>query len=176
MDSTPRIEKTVTLKAPQSRVWRALTDFREFGQWFGLELAGPFVEGRPVAATFNQPCDEAAIGAMQQRLGLSPAPIRQPPPGFTFCTVERIRPESDFSFRWIPFGIEAGIDPATEPTTLVEFHLEPVEGGTRLVIVESGFERVPPARRRRAFLMNDAGWAVQAGNIQRQVEAHAESD
>jgi uncharacterized protein YndB with AHSA1/START domain len=84
--------------------------------------------------------------------------------------VERIDPERHFSFRWIPYGIDAECDPEKEPTTLVEFRLEPVPGGTRLVIAESGFERVPPHRRERAFRMNDGGWTAQAENIKQHVE------
>ena len=40
------IEKRIELKAPVSRVWRALTDHREFGEWFRVGLDGPFSEGR----------------------------------------------------------------------------------------------------------------------------------
>ena len=87
-----------------------------------------------------------------------------------FCTAERIEPEHLFSFRWIPYGIDAEADPRNEPTTLVEFRLEEVPEGTRLTIVESGFERVPAHRRERAFRMNEGGWAAQAENVQKHVE------
>ena len=170
MEADMRIDKSVTLQAPLSRVWRAITDAHEFGQWFGVQLSGPFVEGHPVAATFEQTFDEAAIQEHQRQLGLPPSKIRVPGENFTFCTVERIEPERYFSFRWIPYGIDAEIDPHNEPTTLVEFRLEPVAGGTRLTIVESGFEHVPLHRRQRAFLMNDGGWAAQAENVRRHVE------
>ena len=40
------IEKRIALKAPISRVWRALTDYREFGEWFRVKLDGPFVPGQ----------------------------------------------------------------------------------------------------------------------------------
>ncbi|HEX3456955.1 MAG TPA: SRPBCC family protein [Candidatus Baltobacteraceae bacterium] len=87
-----------------------------------------------------------------------------------FCTVERIEPQRYFSFRWIPYGIDADVDPNDEPTTLVEFHLEQIGGGTQLTIVESGFDRVPARRRERAFRMNDSGWTAQAENIRKYVE------
>ena len=89
---------------------------------------------------------------------------------FGVCTVERIEPERYFSFRWIPYGIDAEADPAREPTTLVEFFLKEVPEGTLLTIVESGFDRVPPHRRERAFRMNESGWAAQSENIKRYVE------
>ena len=43
--STDRIEKTIVLHAPRSKVWRALTDYQEFGQWFGVILESPFQLG-----------------------------------------------------------------------------------------------------------------------------------
>ena len=171
MKSTTRIEKKVILKAPVSRVWRAIADAREFGLWFGVELDGPFVEGKAIMGKFNHEFDEAAILEYQRQLGLPPSRIRVPEKNMTFCTVERIEPEQYFSFRWIPYGIDAEIDPENEPTTLVEFRLEPTADGTQLTIVESGFERVPAHRLERAFLMNDAGWSAQAENVKRYVES-----
>jgi uncharacterized protein YndB with AHSA1/START domain len=87
-----------------------------------------------------------------------------------FCTVERIEPQSYFSFRWIPYGIDADVDPDAEPTTLVEFFLQATPDGTLLRIVESGFERIPEHRRERAFRMNEGGWATQAENIRKHAE------
>jgi len=89
-----------------------------------------------------------------------------------FCTVEQVEPNRYLSFRWIPYGIDAAVDPASEPTTLVEFHLEETDGATLLTIVESGFDKVPAHRRERAFLMNDAGWTEQAKNLQAHVEGN----
>ncbi len=163
-----RIEKVVTLNAPVSRVWRAVADSAEFGRWFGVTLGGPFVEGRALRGTFTGELPVDAIASQQRALGLPPSPVRTPPA--VFCTVERVEPERALAFRWIPYGIDAAVDPAHEPTTLVEFRLEAVPEGTRLTITESGFDKVPEHRRRRAFLMNDAGWAEQAKNIARHVE------
>ncbi|NML34365.1 SRPBCC family protein [Paraburkholderia antibiotica] len=170
MNSITHIEKTVTLKAPVSRVWRAMTDAREFGSWFGIELAGEFVEGEAISGSFPHEFDEAAILEFQRKLGLSPTRIRVPAKPLVFCTVERIEPERYFSFRWIPYGIDIEADPDNEPTTRVEFKLEAVADGTLLTIVESGFEHVPVHRRQRAFMMNDAGWSAQAANVKRYVE------
>lgn len=171
MGSSDKIEKQVTLRAPVSRVWRALTDAREFEAWFGLRLQGTFAEGKPIAGVFDTRLDEAAIMAHQKNMGLAPSRVKMPAPGSTFCTVERMEPETFFSFRWIPYGVDAEIDPAGEPTTLVEFRLEPVPDGTRLTITESGFDRVPLHRRERAFRMNEGGWAAQAENIRKHVES-----
>lgn len=172
-----RIEKSVTLKAPQARVWRALTDAKEFSQWFGIELDGPFVVGKPVYGVFPGGDDvpeemRAAIASEEKRLGLSPGKVKMPPKDAVFCVVERMEPEHTFAFRWLPYGIDATItDHAKEPMTLVEFHLEARgPSSTHLRIVESGFDRVPAHRRERAFKMNDGGWAAQSQNLAKHVE------
>jgi uncharacterized protein YndB with AHSA1/START domain len=170
MTSTDRIEKQVTLRAPVSRVWRAIADAEEFGRWFGFTLEGDFAPGRRMKGTFDGQLDEAAIIGYQKSLGLSPSKVRLPERNAVFCTVERIEPERYFSFRWIPYGIDAEADPDHEPTTLVEFRLEPVAEGTLLTIVESGFDRVPVHRRARAFRMNEGGWVTQAENLKKYVE------
>ena len=167
---TNKIEKRVTLRAPVSRVWRAIADAREFGSWFGFQFDGEFVPGRAVRGTFQGELDEAALVEHQKRLGVTPAKIKLPAPNSTFCTIERVEPERYLSFRWIPYGIDAEIDPAHEPTTLVEFRLEPVPEGTLLTIVESGFDGVPAHRRERAFRMNEGGWTAQSANLKKYVE------
>ncbi len=147
--TTDRIEKHIHLRAPRSRVWRALTNSEEFGAWFGAKLKGPF---RPK--------------------GTVSGPITIP--GFDHLTlhlvIERIEPESYFSYRWHPYAVDPNVDYSSEPTTLVEFRLEEVpSGGTALTVVESGFERIPLERRAKAFEMNDGGWAAQMENIARHV-------
>jgi uncharacterized protein YndB with AHSA1/START domain len=166
-----KIEKQVTLRAPVSRVWRAITDAGEFSRWFGVKLEGSFAPGKTITGTFDESgLNEAAIIDYQKTLGLSPSKVRMPDKNTVFCTVDRIEPERYFSFRWIPYGIDAEADPKNEPTTLVEFRLEEVAEGTRLTIVESGFDRVPAHRRERAFRMNEGGWAGQAENVKNYVE------
>jgi uncharacterized protein YndB with AHSA1/START domain len=169
MDTFDRIEKQVVLRAPIARVWRAIANAKEFGRWFGLELDGDFVVGQPIVGTFNASLNEAAILDYQRKLGLPPSKVKLPEKSLIFCTVERIEAESYFSFRWIPYGIDAEVDPQTEPTTLVEFRLAKVAEGTLLTIVESGFDRVPARRRERAFRMNEAGWAGQGENIRKYI-------
>jgi uncharacterized protein YndB with AHSA1/START domain len=170
MSSYDKIEKKVTLRAPVSRVWRAIADAQEFGRWFGFTLDGSFAEGRTIRGSFDKQFDEAAIIEHQKRVGVVPSKVKLPEKNFVFCTVEKIEPERYFSFRWIPYGIDAEADPENEPTTLVEFRLEAVAGGTQLTIVESGFDRVPAHRRERAFRMNEGGWAAQAENLRKYVE------
>jgi uncharacterized protein YndB with AHSA1/START domain len=152
-----RIEKQVTLKAPLSRVWKAITDSQEFGRWFGVTFEGPFTPGARVAGTITPTTVDPQVAAMQT-----------PYEGMAFdITIERIDPETVFSFRWHPGAIDPAIDYSTEPTTLVEFRLEPVAEGVRLTIVESGFDRIPLARRAEAFTMNEGGWAAQTMLIEK---------
>jgi uncharacterized protein YndB with AHSA1/START domain len=170
MATTDKIEKRVTLRAPVSRVWRAIADSEEFGRWFGFKLDGAFAPGQKITGIFNEQLDEAAIVEFQKRAGVKPSKVKLPDRNAVFCTVERIEPERYFSFRWIPYGIDAEIDPENEPTTLVEFHLEKAAEGTLLTIVESGFDQVPGHRRERAFRMNEGGWAAQAENLKKYVD------
>jgi uncharacterized protein YndB with AHSA1/START domain len=141
-----RIERHIDLKASPSRVWRALTDHKEFGQWFGCVFEGPFVVGQTVRARLNHTTyDEWGID------------------------VKTIEPERLFAFTWHPYAVDPAIDYASEPPTLVEFKLEPSGSGTRLYVTESGFEKLPADRRLEAFRKNDAGWGVQLENIANHV-------
>jgi uncharacterized protein YndB with AHSA1/START domain len=144
--STDRIEKQVRLSAPRSRVWRALTDTREFGQWFGVKLSGAMAPGTKLRGPVTNKGYEHVIFE---------------------ATVETLEPETRFSFRWHPYAVEAGVDYSSEPTTLVLFTLEEVAGGTMLTVVETGFDKIPAARRAKAFEMNTRGWAAQMENIAR---------
>ena len=171
MSSPFRIEKTVHLKAPVSRVWRAVAEPAEFGRWFGVQLVGSFVPGEKVRGKFGALPPQEVFDDLARKAGLEPAPIKALDPDAVFCTIDRVEPETYFSFRWVPYGIDASIDPVNEPTTLVEFRLEPEASGTKLTITESGFDRVPAHRRLRAFRMNDHGWTAQAENVKKHVDA-----
>ena len=148
MTQTDRIEKNVLLRAPKSRVWRALTNAQEFGTWFRVKLESDFAVGKNVTGNVTYPGYEH---------------LR-----FT-VTVERMDAEQLFSFRWHPAAIDPKIDYSEEPTTLVELKLEEVAEGTRLTVVESGFDRIPAERRAEAFRMNSQGWATQMENIKAHV-------
>jgi uncharacterized protein YndB with AHSA1/START domain len=147
-DNTDRIEKRIVLKAPLARVWRAISDAREFGAWFRVELEGPFVAGQVVRGKITYP------GYEHLRAELF---------------VEQILPQTYLSYRWHPAAVDAGTDYSQEPTTLVEFKLAEGATGTELTIVESGFDALPAARRAEAFRMNEGGWSTQCENIARHV-------
>ena len=143
-----RIERSVEIKAPVARVWRALTDHREFGEWFRVRLDQPFVPGQPSTGRITH--------AGYEHLKWE-------------ATVQRMEPERLFSLTWHPYAVDPDKDYSAEPPTLVEFRLEPTASGTRLTVTESGFDRVPAERRSEALRMNTEGWTIQLENIRTYV-------
>ncbi len=146
--TTDRIEKRMELKAPVSRVWRALTDYREFGEWFRVKLDGPFVVGQVSRGHLLHPGYEHVKWE---------------------AVVEKMDPERNFSFTWHPYAIEPDKDYSKEASTLVEFRLEKTAAGTLLVLTESGFDKLPSNRRDEALRNNDGGWTAQMKNIENYV-------
>jgi uncharacterized protein YndB with AHSA1/START domain len=146
--STDRIEKRIELNAPPARVWRALTDHREFGQWFRVNLESPFVPGQSTRGRITYPGYEHLIMEV---------------------VVRKMEPERLFSFHWHPYAVDPKVDYSKEPPTLVEFKLEKTSAGTSLVVTESGFDSIPAARRAEAFRMNSGGWTEQMKNIETYV-------
>jgi uncharacterized protein YndB with AHSA1/START domain len=143
-----RIEKKIELKAPVSRVWRALIDYREFGEWFRVKLDGPFVPGKTSTGNITWPGYEHLKWE---------------------AVVQDMEPEQYFSYTWHPYAIDQSVDYSTETPTLVEFRLEKTATGTLLMITESGFEDVPSERRLEAFRKNEGGWEQQMKNIETYV-------
>jgi uncharacterized protein YndB with AHSA1/START domain len=163
--STDRIEKQVFLNAPRERVWRAIADAREFGRWFGIAFDGPFVAGRRVTGRIVPTTVDAEVAKTQQ-----------PYEGIAVeFTIERMEPPRLFSYRWHPGGVDPAVDYSKEPTTLVEFTLEERPGGTALTITESGFDRIPLARRAKAKAGNEAGWAAQATLVAKYLDLHRQA-
>ena len=150
--TTDRIEKEIVLRAPRSRVWRALADAEEFGAWFGMKLEGTFAPGGLVQGQMTMPGHEGVIIEM---------------------AIERMDPESRMSYRWHPYAVEPGVDYSSEPTTLVEFQLEEVAEGTRLTVVESGFAQLPEDAYRTAYDGNTQGWASELGELVDYLDAAA---
>jgi uncharacterized protein YndB with AHSA1/START domain len=147
-----QIEKQIEIAAPVSRVWRALTDYRQFGEWFLVKMDGPFVAGKPIGGQINHP------GYEHVRMEI---------------VVKAIEPETLFSYTWHPYSVEPKVDYTKEPSTLVEFRLQATAGGTLLTVTESGFEKIPSERRAEAFRRNDGGWKQQMKNIEAYVSKNS---
>ena len=144
--STDRIQKTVVLRAPRSKVWRALTDPAQFSQWFQATLKDPFLPGARIRGPVSSPGYEHLTMDI---------------------TIDRVEAERLFSWRWQPGG-DPDIDPA-EPMTLVVFELEEIPEGTRLTVTETGFDQIPSARRSKAYRENDKGWTGQMENLRKHL-------
>lgn len=143
------IKNQIELKAPLSKVWRALTDYKEFGEWFGVKLKGPFVEGKVSQGSLTYP------GYEHIKL---------------VVMVQKMEPEKLFSFSWHPYAIDPEKDYSKETPTQVEFKLEKTKKGTLLTMTESGFKKLPSDRRDKAFRMNEEGWKIQMKNIEKHLE------
>ncbi len=149
--STDRIEKQVLLHAPLARVWSAISDADELGDWFGVRFDGPFVAGEALNARLVPTTVDPDVAEGQRAYE-----------GTRFhIVVEQIEPMRLLSFRWHPYGVDPGVDYSKESMTLVAFELKEVEDGTLLTVTESGFDSVPLERRAKAFEMNERGWAAQ---------------
>jgi uncharacterized protein YndB with AHSA1/START domain len=143
-----QIEKRIEIAAPVARVWKALTNHEEFGEWFRVRLEGPFVPGQRSRGRITYPGYEHVTWE---------------------AVIKEMTPEKLFSFTWHPYAIDPKIDYSKETPTLVEFRLAPTETGTLLVVTESGFDKIPAHRQIEALRMNDGGWAEQVKNIERYV-------
>ena len=148
--STDRIEKNVLLRAPRSRVWRALTDSQEFGSWFGVKFEDPFTPGALVRGVIVPTTVDADVAEAQKAYEGQPFEI----------TIDQMDPERLFSFRWHPYAVEPNYDYSGEPTTLVVFTLDDATDGIMLTVTESGFDQIPLARRAKAFSSNEGGWTM----------------
>jgi uncharacterized protein YndB with AHSA1/START domain len=144
-----RIERKIELKAPVPRVWRALTDYREFGTWFHVDLEGPFKVGQEVNGRLTIPDFTHPIS----------------------LKIVAIEAMTYFAYTWHPYPFDPALDYSKEEPTLVEFRLEPAAGGSQLTVSESGFDRIPASRRPEAFRMHDGGWEDQLSNISSYVAA-----
>jgi uncharacterized protein YndB with AHSA1/START domain len=143
-----QIEKQIEIAAPVSRVWRALTDYRQFGEWFLVKMDGPFVAVKPIGGQITHP------GYEHLRMEI---------------VIKAIEPETLFSYTWHPYAVDPKVDYTKEASTRVEFRLQATAGGTLLTVTESGFEKIPSERRAEAFLRNDGGWKQQMKNIEAYV-------
>lgn len=163
--STDRIEKQVVLRATLDRVWRAISDSGEFGQWFGVRFDGPFVAGAAVTATITPTGVDAEVARLQEPHAGNRGTWH----------VVAVEPQRRFAYRWHPFAADADADADAddEPTTLVEFTLAETPDGVLLTIVESGFDALPPSRRSTAFEANAGGWAHQVALVRKYLELQA---
>lgn len=156
MNDALEIRKTTVLAAPLARVWAAVSEAERFGRWFGMTLDGPFIAGERVTGRITPTTVDPEVARLQAPHAGTPC----------LLFIEAIEPMTRVAFRWQPGApppastAESRTEPLAE-STLVEFILAPVDAGTQLTIVESGFENIPLERRARVFAGNDGGWTHQ---------------
>jgi uncharacterized protein YndB with AHSA1/START domain len=148
MNTEDRIEKRILIHAPRARVWQALANAEQFGEWFGVQLNGSFAPGVRLQGKIKHP-------------GYEHVPF--------VITIERMEPERLLSWRWHPNAIDPQADYSAEPTTLVVFELADAPEGTVLTVVESGFDGIPLGRRLEAYRGNEQGWSIQVKAIEKYV-------
>lgn len=134
------IRVEVTIRASKDKVWEALTTREGWSAWFGEDITGDFHPG--VEQTFD-------FGKYGTALGL---------------VVERVEGES-IAYKWHPGMKVAGETYLDDQKTTCRFTLQEVEGGTRLVMEESGFLNVPESRRKSAFADNSGGWESELSEL-----------
>ncbi len=147
---TDRVEKSIRLNAPRERVWRAISDYREFGAWFRVDLESPFVSGADTRGKITYPGYEHLTMQVQ---------------------VVEVEPQRLLRFRWHPYAVNPSVDYSKEDPTTVSLWVEPDGNGTRLTITETGFDSIPAQRREEAFRMNSGGWETQLKNIEAHLTA-----
>ncbi|TKR33516.1 vanillate O-demethylase oxidoreductase VanB [Luteimonas gilva] len=163
MSDTDRIVKQILLKAPRERVWRAVSDAKQFGAWFGMAFDAPFAPGAKITGKI-----------VPTQVDAEAAKSQEPYAGMAFdFIIDRIEPMDVFSFRWHPYAVDPDTDYSQEPMTLIVFELKDEAGGTRLTITESGFDAIPLARRAEAFAANEGGWEAQTMLIAKYLERTA---
>ena len=141
---TDKITQSTHIPAPIDRVWRAISDHKEFGEWFRVALDQPFEAGKTSTGRITIPgFDHVQWNA----------------------EVVTVEPPRRLAFRWHPYAIDPNVDYSNEPATLVEFSLSERDGGTDVEVVETGFDALPPHRRDEAFRMNSQGWEAQMNNV-----------
>jgi uncharacterized protein YndB with AHSA1/START domain len=142
-----QIERETVIAAPVERVWTLLTEAEHLGRWFGD--AGAEVELRPGGA-LSLTWEE--YGTVHGRVVDVEAPRR-------------------FSYRWAVLR-ESQSEPVEGNSTLVEFTLEAEGDGTRLRVVESGFDTLfaDPEKRTQRYEDNTKGWGSELAELAEYAE------
>ncbi len=148
------IERSIDLAAPRDRVWRAITDAREFEQWFRCEIEGEFEVGKIVNCRSRYHEADAEQVTWQKR-------------------IVSMEPQEKFVYVWTPGETGADMYEESLGQTTVEFELEERGAETTLLIRESGFANLPEGYGERSFRINTEGWNAQVNNITAYINANS---
>lgn len=134
-----RVERTIEVRAPLAITWQALTTPEHLASWFGD--AAEFPEGMHAGASGWFGWDGSRRAAR----------------------IERCEPESVLAFTWSCRDDEVLDERAS---TLATFTLEPIDAGTRVTVVETGFEHLTDSAAARAELDDHAeGWTSELDEL-----------
>jgi uncharacterized protein YndB with AHSA1/START domain len=144
-----RIDRSITIKASPERVWRALTTPAELSAWFKVQIEGELAPNTEVWMTSTH------AGYEGQRFHVR---------------IVELSPPHRLVWQWHPGEVDPNVDYSREPRTTVTFALEPVAGGTKVNLSETGFDAIALARRAKVFADNSQGWAEVLGWLQQYAE------
>jgi uncharacterized protein YndB with AHSA1/START domain len=134
-----QIEKDVLIDAPADVVWRIITEPDQIVRWFSDEAEFDLRPGGEGRLVFR--------GGDSYQL-----------------QIETVEPPRRFAFRWVQ---PQGSVVRSENSMLVEFTLQPEGDGTRLRVVESGFDRVDwsDEEKSRYAERHTEGWERLLGRL-----------
>jgi uncharacterized protein YndB with AHSA1/START domain len=143
-----QIERETVIAAPVERVWTLLTQAEHLGRWFGD--TGAEIDLRPGGA-FSLSWEQH--GTVRGR-------------------VVDVEPNERFSYRWIVIGDREHGDPVEGNSTLVEFTLHAEGDGTRLRVVESGFDSLEAEAEKQTERVEDnrRGWGIKVADLREYAE------
>jgi uncharacterized protein YndB with AHSA1/START domain len=137
------IEREITVKASQKRVYQAISDPKQIVTWFPDEIEGSLAVGERPVFSFTAQKHKTQI------------------------FVEAAKPYEYFAYRWVPG--RAGIigDVMKVPNTLVEFRIEETGDGTRVTLKESGFASLPAEVAEESLRDNSGGWNIMMDRLEK---------
>lgn len=130
------ITRTVDISAPIEKVWATITEPDLISQWFGDATEFEAIEGGTGFFGWN------AHGKFR-------------------VVVEQVNPPHTLVYRWA--HREADTEPTSRNSTVVRFELSEIDGGTRLGLLETGFEDL--ADPQTAHAENSGGWTAELGDL-----------
>lgn len=142
------IEREMILKAPIERVFNGLADAKSMCSWFMNGIEGDYRAGQNVVFIFKGSTQTFRVSAH----------------------IVAMDPNHYFAYRWVPGSDSIEGDLTEAATTLVEFFLEEVDGGTKLRMVESGFASLPAEYYEQAFSDNSGGWDEELPKLKAYIE------
>jgi uncharacterized protein YndB with AHSA1/START domain len=145
------VEREILIDGPIERAFAALTDATTWPTWGPQRLEGRLAPGDVPVLDFG-PSGGGRVAVY----------------------VVALDAPTYFAYRWAQGVTDPELlvrDPRQGPSTLVEFHLEAVDGRTRVRVVESGISKLPGMAETPDSAVEgmEAGWGLMLGGLARGV-------